>query len=65
MNAEVKLIQGEDVHLAKVIRSNFDSNGQVLGDYNKIPMLNTILYYVQLPDGSIKPYSENLIEKTY
>ena len=61
MNAEVKLIQGEDVHLAKVIRRNFDSNGQVLGDYNEIPMLNTILYDVKFIYGAIKPHSANII----
>ena len=55
INSEVLLPQEEDVRLAKVIRSNVDSNSQVLGNYNKIPILNTILYDIQFPDGTIKP----------
>ena len=61
MNAEVLLPQGEDVSLTKVIRRNVDSKGQVIGDNNDIPILNTILYNVQFLDGAVKPYSENLI----
>ena len=61
MNDEVILPQGDDVRLAKVIRSNVYFNGKVLGDYNDIPMLNTILYNIQFPDGAINPYSTNLI----
>ena len=53
MNSEVLIPQGEDVRLAKVIRKNVDSDGKVLGDYNNIPILNTILYDVQFPDGAI------------
>ena len=56
MNAEVLLPQGEDVRLAKVIIRDVDSDGKVLGDYNDIRILNTILYDVQLPDGANKPY---------
>ena len=55
MNSEVLIPQGEDVRLAKFTRSNVDSNSQVLGNYNKIPILNTILYDIQFPDGTIKP----------
>ena len=55
------LTQGEDMRLDKFTIRNVDSNGKVIGDYNKIPMINTILYDVQFPDGAIKPYSENLI----
>ena len=55
MNAEVLLPQGEDVRLAKVIRRNIDSDSKFIGDYNNITMLNTILYDVQLRDGTIKP----------
>ena len=55
MNKEVLLTQGEDVWLAKVIRRNVNSDDKVLGYYNGIPMLNTILYDVQFPDGVINP----------
>ena len=60
VNAEVMLPQGEDMRMAKVIKRNVDPDGKVLGDYNDIPALNTILYDVQFPDGAIKPYSANI-----
>ena len=44
-----------------MIQSSVDANGKVGGNYNDIPILNTVLYDVQFPDGAIKPYSENLI----
>ena len=47
--------------MAKVIKRSADSDGKVIVNYNEIPVLNTILYDVQLPDESIKTYSENLI----
>ena len=61
MNDEVIQPQGEDVQMTKVIWRNVEVYGKVLGYYNDIPMLNTILYDIQFPYGAIKPYSENLI----
>ena len=61
INAEVLLPQGEEMRLAKVIKRSLNPDGKVTGNYNDIPVLNTMLYDVQFPDGSIKPYSANLI----
>ena len=61
MNAEVLLPQGEEKRLAKVIKRSVDSDGKVIGNYNELPVLNTMLYDAKFPDGSIKPYSANLI----
>ena len=61
MNAEVLLPQGEELRLAKVIRRSVDYDGNVGGNYNDIPILNTVLYDVQFPDAEIKPYLVNLI----
>ena len=63
INAEVLLPQGEYKRLAKVIKLSVNSEGKVIGNYNELPVLNTMLYDVQFPDGSIKPYPENLIAK--
>ena len=60
-NAEVLLHQVEEKRLAKVIKRSVDSDGKVIGNYNELPLLNTMLYDVQLPDDSIKPYSANII----
>ena len=61
LNAEVLLPQGEELRLAKVIRKHKDSDDKVTGDYNEIPMLNTVVYDVLFPDGAVKQYSANII----
>ena len=61
MNSEALLPQGEELSLVKVIQRSVDSDGKVGRNYNNIPILNTILYYVQFNDGVIKPYLVNLI----
>ena len=61
MNAEVLLPQGGEKRLAKVIKRSVDLDGKVIGNYNELLVLNTILYDVKFPDGSINPYSANLI----
>ena len=63
MNNEVLLPQGEEKRLAKVIKRSANSEGKVIGNYNELPLLNTMLYDVQFPDGSIKPYSASLISE--
>ena len=61
VNAEVLLPQGGYMRLARVIRRSVDSDGKVVGNHNDIPILNTILYDVDFPDGAVKPYSANKI----
>ena len=46
-----------------MIKRIVDSDGKIIGNYNEIPVLKTMLYDVQFPDSSIKPYSENLISE--
>ena len=43
------------------MKRSVNSDGKVIRNYNKLPVLNTMLYYVKFRDGSIKPYSANLI----
>ena len=38
-----------------------DKDGNVIGDYNENPILNTDIYDVEFQDGVIKPYSANVI----
>ena len=61
INSEVMIPQGEELRLSKVIQSIVDLDGKLGGNYDDIPILNTILYDVQFLDGGIKLYSENLI----
>ena len=55
MNAKVLLPQGEEKRMAKVIKRSVDSDGKEIGNYNELLVLNTMLYDVQFPDGSINP----------
>ena len=38
-----------------------DDNRNVIGAYNENPLLNSIIYDVQFPDGEIKEYAANVI----
>ena len=46
---------------AKVIRWSVDADGQVIGSFNENPLLNTLVYDVEFPDGAIKKYAANII----
>ena len=61
VNAEVLLPQGEEMQHAKVKRHKVDDNGQVVGTYDPHPVLNSIIYDVEFPDGTVKEYSANVI----
>ena len=61
INAELNLTQGEALQNAKVIGRSKDENGQIIGTYHENPMLNTVVYDVEFPDGEIKEYGANII----
>ena len=62
LDAEVLLPQdGEHMRAAKVIGRTTNSDGVPLGTYNSNPILNTRIYDVMFPDGSIQQYSANVI----
>jgi hypothetical protein len=61
INAEVQLQLGEHMTSAKVKSRALDSNGSVVGNYDDNPMMNSIIYEVEFPDGQVKEYSANTI----
>ena len=61
LRAEVLLPQGEEIKSAKVIARSKDDNGNVIGSYNENPLLNSIIYDVEFPDGEIREYAANMI----
>ena len=38
-----------------------DEDGNVIGNANVRPELNTLMYEVEFPDGEIRPYAANII----
>ena len=61
INAELNLTQGDLLQNAKVIGRSKNEHGQITGTYHENPMLNTLVYDVEFPDGEIKEYGANTI----
>lgn len=61
INAELYLPQGEHQKPAKVIRRTTNIEGATIGTYDDNPMINSMVYDVQFPDGQIKEYAANII----
>ena len=45
----------------KVVGRSKDDDGNIIVKYDSNPMLNTIVYDVKIPDGSIREYGANII----
>ena len=61
INAEVLLHHGDHVQSARVIQRSIGPDGTITGEYDDNPILNSIIYDVEFPDGTIKEYSANVI----
>jgi hypothetical protein len=61
INAEVQLQLGDDMTSAKVRKRATGPDGTVIGTYDGNPILNSMVYEVELPDGQVKEYSANVI----
>lgn len=61
INAELQLPQGEKLQSAKVIGRSKDIDGNIIGTYDHNPILNTMIYDVEFPDGAVREYSANVI----
>lgn len=61
INSEVVLAQGKELKTAKVIGHTLDTEGNTVGHSNPLPWLSSVLYDVEFPDGTVKPYAANII----
>ena len=61
IQAEVLLPHGEEFLAAKLIRCTLDENSKVMGKHSDNTILNTLMYDVELPDGTIRLYTANVI----
>lgn len=61
INAEVMLQLGDQMTMGKVKGRSIGDHGHVMGSYNDNPILNSIVYDVEFPDGQVKEYSANVI----
>ena len=61
VNAEVLMPQGDNRVKCKVKQRHVEDNGHVTGQFNENPLLNSIIYDVEFPDGSVREYGANII----
>ena len=61
ISSEVLLPQGEEQQLAKVLRRSVDQDGQVVGQRHKNPLLNTLMYDIEIPNVNVRKYAANII----
>ena len=61
INSEVHLPQGEEMKAARVTERSTDEKGEIIGTYDENPILNTLMYDVEFPNGEIKEYGANIV----
>jgi hypothetical protein len=61
LSAELLLPKGNFQFVAKVISRKRDHDGQPVGRSNRNPILDTRVYEVEFPDGTISEHSANVL----
>jgi Reverse transcriptase (RNA-dependent DNA polymerase). len=46
---------------AKVLRRSRNEDGEIVGTHNENPLMNTLVYDVEFPDGEVREYSANIL----
>jgi len=63
LSAEVVLPKDGLQFIGKVVGRKRDSNGELIGRANSNPILDTRVYKVEFPDGTINEYSANILSE--
>jgi hypothetical protein len=58
IQAEVRLPQNGEFKRGKVIGRSVDATGKTTGTYDENPILNSVIYDIEFPDGETKQYAE-------
>jgi hypothetical protein len=61
ISAEILLPHGDDMQMGKVIGRPLGDHGSTMGSYDDNPVLNSMIYDVEFPDGNIKEYAANIL----
>ena len=61
INSEFLLPHKETQQMDKVICRTINDNGNIIGTFDENPVLNSLVYDVEFPDGAVKNYAENVI----
>ena len=58
---EVSLQHQDTMQTGKVKRRTLGLDGRTIGKYHDSPIMNSMLYDVEFPDGQVKEYTANVI----
>lgn len=61
INAEIMLQQDDKVQMGKVKGRTIGPHGGTMGSYDDNPILNSLIYDVEFPDGEVKEYAANIL----
>ena len=61
INAEILLQLDDKMTMGKVKGRSIGDHGKVMGSYHDNPILNSIVYDVEFPDGQVKEYAANIL----
>ena len=61
INAEILLALDGQPTMGKVKQRTIGSDGKAMGRYDPNPILNSIIYDVEFPDGQVKEYAANIL----
>ena len=61
IHVELMLPQNGEYQPAKVVGRAKNELGVITGNYDENPIMNTIMYEVEFPDGQVKQYAANII----
>ena len=61
INAEVQMQLGNKLVTGKVVRRTLGPNGKTMGTWHENPIMNSVIYEVEFPDGQVKEYGANII----
>ena len=54
IHSEVVLPHQNQLHTANILCRSVDPTGRSVGNYHKKPILNSLVYNVEFPDGRVK-----------
>ena len=54
INVEIHVQNGDTLEKGKVIGRSIGPDGTITGQYDDNPILNSVIYDVEFPDGEIK-----------
>ena len=61
IHSEVQMQIDSEMATGKVTQRSADPDGQIRGEYDHNPILNSHLYEIEFTDGSVREYLANMI----